>query len=88
MKRDPALRAVGTVGAGRDVTWCLTNICNAGDLAKFARLRELEGSKNLAVEVVDITLLAVIISLPLDRFPAVSKAVPTQPLRAEDRRVR
>jgi invasion protein IalB len=35
-------------------TWCLTNTCIAGDLAKPALLRELEGGRNLGVEVIAV----------------------------------
>jgi invasion protein IalB len=59
-------------------TWCLTNTCIASDLAKAALLRELEGGKNLSLEVVDTNLVAVTTSLPLDRFAVVSKGMPTQ----------
>ncbi len=59
-------------------TWCLTNTCIAGDLAKAALLRELEHGKILALEVVDTNLVAVTTSLPLDRFAVVSKGMPTQ----------
>lgn len=59
-------------------TWCLTNTCIAGDLAKPALLRELEGGRNLGVEVVDTNLLAVTTSLPLNQFAAVRKGAPLQ----------
>jgi invasion protein IalB len=59
-------------------TWCLTNTCIAGDLAKPALLRELEAGKNLTVEVVDTNLLAVTTSLPLGQFGAVRKGTPAQ----------
>jgi invasion protein IalB len=59
-------------------TWCLTNTCIAGDLAKPALLRELEAGKNLTVEVVDTDLLAVTTSLPLGQFGAVRKGAPAQ----------
>jgi invasion protein IalB len=59
-------------------TWCLTNTCIAGDLAKPAMLRELEAGKNLKVEVVDTNLLAVMTSLPLSQFAAVRKGAPSQ----------
>jgi invasion protein IalB len=59
-------------------TWCLTNTCIASDLAKAALLRELEGGKTLALEVVDTNLVAVTTSLPLDRFAVVNKGTPTQ----------
>src|SRR4051812_26124931 len=57
-------------------TWCLTNTCIASDAAKPALLRELEAGKNLAVELVDINLLAVTTSLPLGQFAAVRKGAP------------
>ena|ERR1700754_356723 len=59
-------------------TWCLTNTCIAGDAAKPALLRELEGGKNLTVEVIDTNLLAVTTSLPLAQFAAAHKGAPTQ----------
>jgi len=59
-------------------TWCLTNTCIAGDLAKPALLRELEAGQNLTVEVVDTNLLAVTTSLPLSQFAAVRKGAPAQ----------
>jgi len=59
-------------------TWCLTNTCIAGDLARPALLRELEAGRSLAVEVIDTNLLAVRTALPLDRFAAVRKGVPAQ----------
>jgi invasion protein IalB len=59
-------------------TWCLTNTCIAGDLARPALLRELEAGRNLAVDVVDTNLLAVTTSLPLNRFAAVRKGAPVQ----------
>jgi invasion protein IalB len=59
-------------------TWCLTNTCIAGDLAKPDLLRELEVGKNLTVEVVDTNLLAVTTSLPLGQFAAVRKGAPSQ----------
>ena len=59
-------------------TWCLTNTCIAGDLAKPALLRELEAGKNLTVEVVDTNLLAVTTSLPLSQFAAARKGAPAR----------
>ena len=59
-------------------TWCLTNTCIAGDLAKPALLRELEAGKNLTIEVVDTNLLAVTTSLPLSQFAAARKGAPAR----------
>jgi len=59
-------------------TWCLTNTCIAGDLAKPAVLRELEAGKNLTVKVIDTNLLAVTTSLPLSQFAAARKGAPAQ----------
>ena len=59
-------------------TWCLTNTCIAGDVAKPELLRELENGGNLTIEVVDTNMLAVATSLPLDQFATVRKGVPTK----------
>src|SRR5262249_57482020 len=59
-------------------TWCLTNTCIAAEPAKPALLREMEGGKNLAVEVVDTNMLAVTTSVPLEKFAAVRKGAPAQ----------
>ncbi|MEO8317177.1 MAG: invasion associated locus B family protein [Bradyrhizobium sp.] len=74
----PGVKLTVDKGAAHRIpfTWCLTNTCIAGDLARPALLRELEAGKRLAVEVVDTNLLAVTTSLPLDRFAAVRKGVP------------
>ena len=76
----PGVKLTVDKGAAHKIpfTWCLTNTCIASDLAKSALLRELEGGKNLVLEVVDTNLVAVTTSLPLDRFAAVSKGTPTQ----------
>ncbi|WP_245320042.1 invasion associated locus B family protein [Bradyrhizobium sp. LMTR 3] len=59
-------------------TWCLTNTCIAGDVAKQELLRELESGSNLAVEVVDTNMLAVTTTLPLNQFAAARKGAPTK----------
>jgi invasion protein IalB len=59
-------------------SWCLTNTCIAGDLAKPALLRELEAGKTLSVEVLDTNLLAVTTSVPLTQFAAVRKGAPAK----------
>jgi invasion protein IalB len=59
-------------------SWCLTNTCVAGDAAKPALLREMEGGKNLTVEVVDTNLLAVTTKIPIDKFAAVHKGAPAK----------
>jgi invasion protein IalB len=59
-------------------TWCLTNTCIAGDVAKLELLDEMESGKDLVVEVVDTNLLAVTTSLPLARFAAARKGAPVQ----------
>jgi invasion protein IalB len=70
---------IGTGTAHRiPFTWCLTNTCIAGDLAKPVLLREFEAGKNLTVEVVDTNLLAVTTSLPLSQFSAIRKGAPAQ----------
>jgi invasion protein IalB len=81
----PGVKLTVDKGAAHKVpfTWCLTNTCIAGDLAKAALLRELEGGKNLVLEVVDTNLAAVTTSLPLDRFAVVSKGTPTQTFEQE-----
>ena len=68
-------------------TWCLTNTCIAGDLAKPALLRELESGKSLSLEVVDTNMLAVTTSLPLGQLAAVRKGPPAKIFEQDDRRV-
>jgi invasion protein IalB len=76
----PGVKLTVDKGAAHKIpfTWCLTNTCIASDLAKAALLRELEGGKNLVLEVVDTNLVAVTTSLPLDRFAVVNKGTPIQ----------
>ena len=57
-------------------TWCLTNTCIAGDVAKPELLGEMEGGSNLVIEVVDTNMLAVTTSLPLRQFAAARKGAP------------
>ncbi len=59
-------------------TFCLTNTCIAGDVARSELLRELDNGKSMAVEVVDTNMLAVTTSLPLAQFAAVRKGAPAQ----------
>lgn len=59
-------------------SWCLTNTCIAGDPAGPALLRELDGGKNLTLEVVDTNMLSVSTSLPLAKFAAVRKGAPAR----------
>jgi invasion protein IalB len=59
-------------------TWCLTNTCIAGDVAKPELLGEMETGSNLVVEVVDTNMLTVTTSLPLNQFAAARKGAPTK----------
>ena len=57
-------------------TWCLTNTCIAGDVAKPALLARWRAARACALEVVDTNMLAVTTSLPLAQFAAVRKGAP------------
>ena len=59
-------------------SWCLTNTCIAGDTVSAGLLREMEGGKNLVVEVVDTNMLAVTTALPLDKFATARKGAPAK----------
>jgi invasion protein IalB len=59
-------------------TWCLTNACIAADLADPKIIKEMESGRTLALELVDLNLLALTTSLPLDRFGPVHQGAPTQ----------
>ncbi len=58
--------------------WCLTNTCIAADLAEPQLLKEMETGKNLLLEVVDSSLIAVSTSLPLNQFVAVRQGTPAR----------
>ncbi len=59
-------------------TWCLSNACIAGDVASPKLIKDMEGGKTLALEVVDNKLLSVTTSLPLAQFASVRKGPPVQ----------
>jgi invasion protein IalB len=59
-------------------SWCMTNMCIAGQLADPKLVRELEAGLMLVVEVVDTNVLTITTSLSLNRFAAVRKGAPTQ----------
>ena len=76
--RRQARRGQGN-GTQDPFTWCLTNTCIAGDLARPRRCSaKWRPARHLAVEVVDTNLLAVTTSLPLGQFAAVRKGAPAQ----------
>ena len=58
--------------------WCLTNTCIAGDAANPKAIREMESGRQLSLEVVDSSILAVTTSLPLKQFKSVHQGAPAQ----------
>jgi invasion protein IalB len=59
-------------------SWCLTNICVAGNLLAPRLVRAMESGRKLTLEVVDSNLLTVPTSIALDQFAAAHNGPPTQ----------
>jgi invasion protein IalB len=58
--------------------WCLTNTCIAADVADPRTIREMETGRTLSLEVADSNILAITMSVPLERFAAVRQGAPTE----------
>jgi invasion protein IalB len=59
-------------------SWCMTNTCVAGNPADPQLIREMEKGDKLSLEVVDSSVQSIVTELPLQRFAAVRKGVPTK----------
>jgi invasion protein IalB len=59
-------------------SWCLTNICVAGNLLAPRLVRSMESGHKLTLEVLDSNLLTVATAVSLDQFAAVHKGPPAQ----------
>lgn len=59
-------------------TWCLTNVCIAGDVANPEMIQEMGSGQTLQLEFVDSRLLSLTTSLPLSQFASVHKGAPLQ----------
>jgi invasion protein IalB len=57
-------------------SWCLTNLCVAGNLIDKRLLRAMEAGRKLTLEVVDSNLLTVATAISLDQFAVAHKGVP------------
>jgi len=59
-------------------SWCLTNICVAGNLLAPHLLHAMEAGRKLTLEVVDSNLLTIATTVSLDQFAAAHKGPPVQ----------
>jgi invasion protein IalB len=59
-------------------TWCLTNSCIAGAIAKPLLVTEMSQGRLLRLQFIDSSLLSLVTSLPLGQFSTVHRGSPTQ----------
>ncbi len=59
-------------------SWCLTNICVAGNLVDPRLVGEIEAGQKLTLEVVDSNLLTIPTTISLNQFAATHKGAPVK----------
>jgi invasion protein IalB len=65
-------------------SWCLTNICVAGNLIAPRLVRAMESGRKFTLEVVDSNLQTVATSVSLDQFAAAHKGAPAKTYELPD----
>ena len=68
----------GTATTTIPFNWCFTNVCVAASAVDAGILNTMEAGRELTLQAVDASLLAVNLSVPLDQFAAVKGGAPTQ----------
>jgi invasion protein IalB len=65
-------------------SWCLANLCVAGNLIDQRLLRAMQAGRKLTLEVVDSNLLTVASTVSLDQFAIVHKGPPDKMVELPD----
>lgn len=67
----------GTATTTIPFNWCFTNVCVAASAVDTGVVNTMESGRELTLQAVDASLLAVNLSVPLDQFGSVKRGAPT-----------